>query len=94
MHKTLTALALALSLGFTSPSSLLDPLWSRLSSLWNSTDEGCGADPDGCLPAPQPRSQQKEGGGCDPNGRCLPAPTDLSEAGGGCDPNGRCNPGS
>jgi hypothetical protein len=91
MHKTLTALALALSLGFTSPSGLLDPLWSRLSSLWNSTDEGCGADPNGCLPAPQPRSQQKEGGGWDPDGLTLP---DSSDAGCGMDPNGRCNPGS
>ena len=90
MHKTLTALALALSLGFTT-SNLLDPLWSRLSSLWNSTDEGCGADPDGCLPAPQARSQQKAGGGWDPDGLTLPDPSD---GGGGCDPNGRCNPGS
>lgn len=73
MHRTLMALALALSLGFTSPSTLLDPLWSGLSSLWNST---------------------KEGGGCDPNGRCLPAPPAYADEGGGCDPDGRCNPGS
>ena len=71
MHRTLTALALALSLGFFSPSSLLDPLWSRLSSLWQSTDAGCGMDPDGrCLPAPLDHADA--GGGCDPDGRCNP----------------------
>lgn len=36
----------------------------------------------------------EEGGGGDPNGRCLPAPLEHADAGGGCDPDGRCNPGS
>jgi hypothetical protein len=83
MHRTLTALALALSLGFSSPSSLFDPLWSRLSSFWHGAES-----------PPQPRWQQKEGCGMDPNGRCLPALLDHADEGGGCDPDGRCKPGS
>ena len=94
MHRTFTALALALSLGITSPSSLLDPLWARLSSLWHGTEAGCTMDPNGrCLPAPQPRSQQKAGCGMDPNG-CMPALTDYADEGCTMDPNGRCKPGS
>jgi hypothetical protein len=86
------ASALALSLGFTSPSSLVDTIWSHFASLWQGTEAGCGADPNGSLPASLNHSD--EGGGCDPNGGCLPASTDHADEGCGMDPNGRCNPGS
>ena len=84
MHRTLTALTLALSIGFLSPSGILEPLWSHLSALWQGTEAN----------APQPRSRQKAGGGCDPFGRCLPAAPDHADEGCGADPDGRCNPGS
>jgi len=85
MRSTLVAVALASSLGFFSPSDLLDTFWPRLDIFWHAK-EGCGADPNGrCVPAPQP--QQKEGCGMDPSGRCVP------KAGCGADPNGqpRCS---
>lgn len=64
MRRALITLALLGSL-FSQP-SLLDPLWSLLSSLWS--EAGCGADPNGDCPlGPQP--QTDEGCGSDPNGR-------------------------
>ena len=66
MRRTVIALALVGSL-FTQP-TLLDPIWSFLSSIWSeSTDAGCGSDPNGkCIPAPPPESDA--GCGSDPNG--------------------------
>lgn len=61
MRRTVIALALAGSL-FTQP-TLLDPLWSFLSSIWSesNTDEGCLGDPNGgCAPAPKPQSGEAE----------------------------------
>ena len=70
MHRTLAAMALVALLGATAPSSLLDRLWSLLSSFWSSTtlnsDEGIGWDPNGGT-AP-PRTQSDEGIGWDPDG--------------------------
>ena len=57
MRRTLLALAVTASL--FSP-GLLEPLWSLLASLWNTSatgDEGCIMDPYGrCLPASEPQS--------------------------------------
>lgn len=66
MRKALLALALAGGLAAGQP-AFLDQLWSLLTSALNAstTDEGCGADPDGrCSPAPQPNA----GCGADPDG--------------------------
>jgi hypothetical protein len=67
MRRTVIALTLIGSL--VSQPSLLDTLWSFLSTVWSesSPDEGCGADPDGrCRPVPQ--LQHDEGCGADPDG--------------------------
>jgi len=55
MHRTSLALTLAASI-LTSAPTLFDPLWNLLSSLGSpaATDEGCGWDPWGRCPAPQP----------------------------------------
>lgn len=51
MHRTLAALALAVSLLTTAPASVLDPLSAFFFSLWGASpaiDIGCGMDPNGC----------------------------------------------
>ena len=67
MHRTLLALAITASL-FTP--GLLEPLWSLLDSLWDTSASGgagCIMDPSGrCQPDPQPQSD--EGCGMDPSG--------------------------
>ena len=77
------------------PSSLLDPLWSLLSSFWSapeSVDEGCGMDPYGrCIP--ETKGQSDEGIGWDPYGRDTPGAQGQSDAG-GWDPYGRDIPGA
>lgn len=69
MHRTLAALTLVAFLG-TTPPSLLDQIWSLLSSFWSSEtvdgDEGIGWDPNGATTPPKPQSD--EGIGWDPNG--------------------------
>jgi hypothetical protein len=74
MRRALVALALTASLATSTPSSLFDPLWSFLSSIWGGTpvsNAGCEWDPNGrCGGAPQPQTEA----GCewDPYGRCKP----------------------
>jgi hypothetical protein len=91
MRRSFVILVLAGSLA-SAPSSLFDPLWTYLSSLWGgsaSAKIGCELDPDGrCLIAP------KAGCEMDPSGGCQPAPQPTSEAGCEWDPSGRCIPGS
>lgn len=67
MRKAFLALALAGSL-FTQP-TVVETVWSFLTTIWSesSSDAGCGADPNGgCFPVPQPESDA--GCGADPNG--------------------------
>lgn len=61
MRRTLAAVVFASLLGTP---SLSNPVWTFLESLWASSKEGCGADPDGL--------GQKEGCGMDPNGLIPP----------------------
>ena len=70
MHRTLAAMALVALLGAAAPSSLLDRLWSLLSSFWSSTlnsDVGIGWDPNGGH-TPPTGTQSDEGVGWDPYG--------------------------
>ncbi len=71
-------------------SSLVDSLWSLLSSASAAVDAGCIGDPNGsCRPSPVMRLDE----GCigDPSGRCQPAP--QADEGCGADPSG-CPKGS
>jgi hypothetical protein len=73
MRRALVALALTASLATSAPSSLFEPLWSFLSSIWGGTavlDAGCELDPNGRCGGAQPQTEA----GCewDPNGRCHP----------------------
>jgi hypothetical protein len=71
MHRTLAAMVFVALLGATTPSSLLDQIWSLFSSFWSSTtlnsDEGIGWDPNGGSTPPE-GTQSDEGIGWDPNG--------------------------
>lgn len=65
MRRTVIALALIGSLA--SQPSLLDTVWSFLSTIWSESDAGCTGDPNGgCFPKPQPQSDA--GCGADPDG--------------------------
>lgn len=81
MRRSFLAMAVTASL-VSAPSGLFDPIWSLLSSFWE-TKIGCEWDPNGrCLP------QAKIGCELDPDGRCLP----NAKAGCEWDPSGRCLP--
>jgi hypothetical protein len=63
MRRMLIALAVAGPL-MAGPSGLFDTVWTVLSSIWEESSEiGCGLDPDGC-----PKPQSDIGCGLDPDG--------------------------
>jgi hypothetical protein len=73
MRHTFAAVALTASLltSALNPSTLLDSLWSFVTSLWSApaqSDAGCGMDPNGLC---APKLQSDVGCGMDPDGRCI-----------------------
>jgi hypothetical protein len=87
MRRALLTVALSAALVNSAHSSVFEPLWSFLASLWApaGAESGCSADPTGSCEV-----QVDNGCVVDPTGTCQPQPDD------GCwaDPNGRCQPAS
>lgn len=78
MRHTFAAVALTASLltSAFNPSTLFDPIWFFLTSLWSApaqSDIGCGMDPYGRC-NPETVAQSDEGVGWDPYGRSNPTP--------------------